>query len=118
MSAKYELDGYRPLRPWQRAVSYLGFVIVAMLAYARVQPEMPSLTALGFMVALTLSFCCALFAYWDARVTASLRRNGAKKVRVSGFAQPSFTFFEREDEWGYFSDPEPQLARAMASNEA
>ena len=108
MSAKYELDGYRPLRPWVRGVSYFGFIITAIMAYVRVSPGLPTKTTLVFVVALIITFVCALRAYWDARVTAQLRRKGARKVRVGRrFAQPQFTFFERGVEWDYYNDPEP-----------
>ena len=116
MSAKYELDGYRPLRPWQRGVSYLGFIIVGVLAYLRIQPGFPPLMTMLFQLALVLTACCTLVSFWDARVTASLRRKGVRKVRVvPGFAQPPLTFFEREDEWDYFSDSTPELARSSTS---
>ena len=118
MSATYELDGYRPLRPWQRGISYLGFVMVVVLAYVRVRPDIPSPLAALFMIALTITACCSLFAFWDARVTASLRRKGVRKVRVvGGFAQPPFTFFERDGEWDYYNDPEPQTVRTPPSKE-
>lgn len=118
MSAKYELDGYQPLRPWQRGVSYLGFLVVSVLAYVRVHPDMPSLMIAGFMLALIVTAGCALFCYWDARVTASLRRKGARRTKVvRGFAQPPFTFFEREAEWDYYADPEPQSVRIGALEE-
>lgn len=108
MSAKYELDGYRPLKPWVRGVSYLAFIVTLVVAYIRVQPNVPPLTSMVFGVALVVTSACALLCYWDARVAARLRRKGARKVRVvPGFAQPQFTFFEREAEWDYYNDPAP-----------
>ena len=108
MSAKYELDGYRPLKPKVRGVSYLAFIITTVLVYIRIQPDVPPMTSLILAAAWIVTFVMAICSFADARTSARLRRKGARKIRVvPGFAQPQFTFFEREAEWDYYNDAEP-----------
>ena len=108
----YELDGFRPQRPWMRGIAYLAFITVVVVAWYDVRPGVPSGRMLLYIVALIVSFVFAAYAYWNARVTAKLRRRGIKPVRVTrGFAQAPFAFTDAGDtEWLFFGDKTPTTA--------
>lgn len=112
--SKYELDGFRPQRPWMRGIAYLIFIAVVVVAWYDVQPGVPSGRILLYIVALVVSFIFAAYAYWNARVTARLRRRGHRPVRVKrGFAPAPFPFTDQRDtEWPYFADKAPTNARS------
>lgn len=107
--SKYELDGYVPLKPWERAVSYLVFIGLVVATWHSSVTDAPLVRTLGIATALILAYSCALIAYWDARVSARLRRKGVRPLSLAprGFVPALFTFFEREAEWPFFEDATP-----------
>lgn len=107
--SKYELDGYVPLRAWERGVSYLVFIALAVATWQATATDAPKLRIALLAFALILAYSCAIIAFWDARVTARLRRKGVRPLPLAarGFAPAPFPFTERDAEWRFFEDAQP-----------
>ncbi|HEY1085254.1 MAG TPA: hypothetical protein VGE34_00825 [Candidatus Saccharimonadales bacterium] len=113
--SKYELDGYEPLRPWQRLVCYIDFIAIFVAAKILIFPGAPVLRTVVFTGAMILTFSCALLAYWDARVTAHLKRKARQRKRRQVAAtrqvvyRPVYPVFAVQGgaEWHYFDDKAP-----------
>ena len=108
--SKYELDGYQPLRPWVRGASYGSFIVGLVVALIECRNGTSLQELVAYHVGVSVLLICAVVAFCDARTAALLRRRGVRRVPV-GFAQPPFTFFEKDEEWDYLNDKNPETAR-------
>jgi hypothetical protein len=116
--AKRELKcGHKPLRPWERLVAYVVFIMMIGLTFGQAHFEGMGWRLLGYIVALLFAQAAAIFVFIDARVTVHLRRRehaqrlAARQSRVA--ALPSQPRFRRAAGriWDFFSDPAPTSGR-------
>lgn len=108
--AKYELNGWRPLKPWVRWFVYAAFIAVIITTIVTIEPGIgPGWTALAIL-ALVITSGCSGYVLADARVAVRLRKRGYAR-RPLGYALAPFPFTDRDDKpWPYFGDDEPSPA--------
>ena len=105
--------GYKPLRGWERLFAYVSFVTLTTLTWHQANVEGISLRLALYTVTMLIAVPCAFVAFWDARVTARLRRREWKQkqeIRRLMTSAPQVVeaeFSNTTGDWSYFSDPAP-----------
>ena len=111
--AKREMRcGYMPLRPWERMFAYVSFLTLTGLTWHQANVENVSLELAVYTFTMLIAVPCAFVAFWDARVTARLRRREWKQkqeIRRLMASAPEIEagFSNATGAWSYFNDPAP-----------